>query len=146
MRHGFLSLSLLIATAVIGAEAQRSFDEYGRPVEMRGRLKLYLDVGEDIELREHVIRTIDKATSPIPITWVSKANEADLLLAYAAWQEREGDDTFAKLFAFMLTPEGKSRLLWSGKDRKMSIAVLTPATSTILARRFAAAFVEAQKQ
>jgi hypothetical protein len=141
----YAPLALLVMPAIAAVGVQHTFDEFGRPVEMRGLVRIYLDVGDDIDLRERVIRTIDKSIAPAKIQWVSKAPDAELCLAYVTWQEREGDDTFGKLFAFSVTPEGPSRLVWSAKDRKMSIAVFTPDTSTILAKRFAAAYKEAQK-
>src|SRR3954453_21807602 len=113
----FAALSFILVQAALASNDHRTFDEYGRPTEMRGLIRLYLDVGDDIDLREHVIRTIETGVAPTKIEWATKAQDAELCLSYVAWQERKGDDTFAKLFAFTVTAEGKSRLLWSANDR-----------------------------
>ena len=128
------------------AFAQSPTVEYGHPSELQGVKKVFVDTGVDIELRNHIVKEIQKGLPGLDI--VSNPEDADVHLQFSLRDEsnyavivpargrvgvtsrRAGAGTVVRVIN-----DKRIRVLWSYKDTQRTIIERRPSTN--FAREFA---------
>lgn len=78
----YLMLSATTATTVVG----QSF-EYGKPAELRGLKKVFVDTGGDMKNRERILNEIEKAKLGVEL--LDSAEGAEVILSFQGGKEKE---------------------------------------------------------
>lgn len=144
-RKIIFSLVLLTLAINLPAFAQNPTVEYGHPTELHGVKKVFVDTGADIELRNRIVKEIQKGLPNLVI--VSIPEDAEIHLQFALRDEsnygvivpvrgrvgvssiRVGAGTVVKVIN-----DKRVRVLWSYKDTQRTIVERRPSTN--FAREF----------
>jgi len=79
--HYLRAICLLLAGITIGNAQEPQF-EYGSPNELRGITKVYVYTGAELEVRNNIVKIIQKELKQIIVT--DRPNDADVYLFYGA--------------------------------------------------------------
>lgn len=129
-----LAAVLMLLSATTSQAEEKGFDEYGKPSEMKALTNVYLDTGVNLEARENFIRQAASRTRNIE--WLESIEDAELIIQ---WVE---EGVSATVYVLRVKESGRLRLLWRSSDSKTSRWTLK--VSTVLARRFATVYNQAQ--
>ena len=139
MRKTIFSLVLALVF-VVPALAQNQTVEYGHPLELRGVQKVFVDTGVDIELRDQIIKEIQKGLPNVAV--VSNPEDAEIHLRFSL----RDDDNYAVIVpakgrvgisnvragmgtVLKVINNGRVRVLWSYKDTQRSVVERRPSTN-----------------
>lgn len=108
-----IPLSLLILVFALQALSQEPTIEYGRPNELRGVAKIFVDTGIDLQQRQLIVKAIQKRLPNLDV--VSRPEESEIHLRFSQVQTRDGKTkevgTVVKLIG-----NNRVRVLLSFKD------------------------------
>lgn len=134
------SIVLLTLVFALPVPAQTPSVEYGHPMELHGVKKVFVDTGIDIELRNSIVKEIQKGLPHLTI--VSGPEDADIHLKFSLNEEsnylvivstggpvgissvRTGVGTVVKIIN-----DKRVRVLWSYKDTQRTALERRPNTN-----------------
>jgi hypothetical protein len=144
-RLGWLFLPVL--TFALPSLAQSPIIEYGRPDELRGVTKVFVDAGPDAQQQEVVVREIKKQLPNLEI--VSRPQESNIHLRFSLKETRDGR-TQGLGTVVKLIDVNRARTLCSFKDDLPPIyarhSIKNFGVERIMPLRFAREFVKAYKK
>jgi hypothetical protein len=77
--------SFLITVSAVASLAQQPVIEYGKPEELKGVAKVFIDTGTDMKNRERMLKVFEKEKRKIPDLMIIDSPEgADVILGFAA--------------------------------------------------------------
>lgn len=79
-------LCLLVMTAVFTTAAAQSF-EYGKPSELKGLKKVFVDTGGDMKNRDRILNEIQKANLGVEL--LDSADSAEIILNFQGGKEKQ---------------------------------------------------------
>ncbi len=79
---------LVVLACVLPVSGQNPTIEYGRPDELRGVSKVFVDTGTSVRKREMIVKAIIKYLPDLQI--VSRPEESDIHLRFAVRESRNG--------------------------------------------------------
>jgi hypothetical protein len=139
-RKTIFSLVLVTFALTLPVLAQNSTVEYGHPIELHGVKKVFVDTGVDIELRNSIVKEIQKGLPTLTV--VSNPEDADIHLRFSLKDEdnyaviipakgrvgissvRTGMGTVLKVIN-----DKRVRVLWSYKDSQRTFVERRPSTN-----------------
>lgn len=139
-RKTVFSLALMTFVFALAARAQVPAVEYGQPSELQGVKKVFVDTGMDTELRESIIKEIQKGVNNLSV--VSRPEDADVHLRFQLDEQdnravivpvrgrvgvssvRRGTGTVLKV-----VDDKRVRVLWSYKDSRKTVFERRPSTN-----------------
>ena len=139
-RKTVFSLALVTFLFALTARAQTPAVEYGHPSELQGVKKVFVDTGVDTELRESIIKEIQKGLHNLTV--VSRPEDADVHLRF----QLDDEDNYAVIVpargrvgvssvrrgtgtVVRVVDDKRVRVLWSYKDSQKTVLERRPSTN-----------------
>jgi hypothetical protein len=83
-----MKLPILVALLALTCVAQQPAYEYGKPEELKGVKRIFIDTGTDLKNRERIIKALTKAKKDLPdLIILDSAEGAEAVLAFSADRE-----------------------------------------------------------
>lgn len=80
-----LTVAVTLLCSAIFCSAQRPTIEYGSADDLKGVVKVFVDTGMEMEVRENIIKEISKSKKKLPeLVIVSKPEDADVVLVFGS--------------------------------------------------------------
>ena len=127
--RAFAAAILLACTGATAYAACPSF-EYGRPAEIKGVRKVFIDVGPEITMRNEMAEQLERELPGLKIT--DHAEDAEAVIAIVP----DNDPDITHFVVYRPLTEGKARLLFEQKSTASRIHSMKPHV------KFARMFVE----
>ena len=108
MRHPRIAILLVCAVAGAPSAAGLSF-EYGRPGEIKGVHKIFIDVGPEITMRNEMAEQLERELPGVKVT--DHAEDAEAVVAIVP----DNDPDITHFIVYRPLTEGKARLLFELK-------------------------------
>lgn len=122
--------------------AQGVWDEYGRPKELASTRNIFVQAGDDLDVRENIISEIEDDVSPNTFVFVDSPEEADTILIFSG--EDDEKQARAQMVALRIVrregEEPRTRLIWSDKQKRLG--AWGRRLSGVLADSFVSAYKE----
>jgi len=139
-RKTVLSLALLTFLLALTTRAQTPTIEYGHPSELQGVKKVFVDTGADTQLRDSIIKEIQKGVPTVTV--VSRPEDSDVHLRF----QLDDDDRYAVIVpargrvgvtsvrrgagtVMKVLDDKRVRVLWSYKDSQRTVLERRPSTN-----------------
>jgi hypothetical protein len=151
-----LLLCLLLGAAATVPVAAQSY-EYGKPSELKGLKKVFVDTGGDMKNRERILNEIEKANLGIDL--LDSADAAEVILNFQGGKEKQlsgvnsttdtygntrGTASYRKITVgggqVLVVKDGRFRVVLSFDDEEKTVFEKKPATN------FGKTFVKAYKK
>ena len=128
--RAFAAAILLACTGSAAAYAACPSFEYGRPAEIKGVRKVFIDVGPEITMRNEMAEQLERELPGLKIT--DHAEDAEAVIAIVP----DNDPDITHFVVYRPLTEGKARLLFEQKSTASRIHSMKPHV------KFARMFVE----
>lgn len=123
--------AILLVCAITGAPSAAALSfEYGRPGEIKGVHKVFIDVGPEITIRNEMVEHLKRELPGLKVT--DHAEDAEAVIAIVP----DNDPDITHFVVYRPLTEGKARLLFEQKSTASRIHSMKPHM------KFARMFVE----
>lgn len=148
--------ALLILAGASHALAQSPSFDYGKPEELKGLKKVFVDTGGDIKNRERILKEIEKAKLGLEL--LDGAEGAEVILDFGGGKEKflagihRGDKVATPIYRSMnvgagrvfIVRDGRLRVVLSFEDEERSAFEKKPATN--FGKTFVKAYMKANSK